>query len=288
LETPPATLAEALDCPGELGPGQGNPVLLVHGTWTNPEESWSWGYEKVLTEQGFDVCTVDLPGRAHIDMQVSVEYVVHAVREMAVRSKEAVDAIGHSQGGLLLRWAVKWWPDVQDSVDDLVMLAGIGHGTRMANLGCRFYPCFPAAWQYRIGANFITALNRGDETPGSVSYTSAYSEFDQAVRPPATNRLQGATNVAVQDRCPLRPVEHASLLGDAVAYQIAFDALTQPGPADLERMGAPPCTEATMEGADHAGIAVNLTKFFVLGFAIGTARPQPPASAEPPLREYAQ
>jgi len=145
LETDAATLAAALRCPDAFTHPDRDPVLLVHGTATTSEASWSWSLGTVLPAQGYDVCTVDLPERALVDQQTSAEYVVHAVREMAGRSERAVDVIGHSQGTLEPRWAMRWWPDVRAAVDELVQLAPPNQGTASAQLLCSTGSCPPAA-----------------------------------------------------------------------------------------------------------------------------------------------
>src|SRR5438270_1450620 len=167
LQVPAGTLAESLSCPGGLAHPQHEPVLLVHGTGATPEENWSWNYAKVLPTMGYDVCTVRLPNRALDDIQVSSEYVVSAIRTMARTSGRMVDVLGHSQGGLEPRWALKWWPDTQRLVDDDVMLASPNHGVFAADI----WPpgvCTEACYQMRRTAQFIAALNAGDETPGAV------------------------------------------------------------------------------------------------------------------------
>ena len=210
LSVPADAAAAALRCPVPVRAGR-SPVLLVHGTFTTAEESWSWGYGRALPRLGYDTCTVALPDRAMADIQVSAEYVVAAVRALAAASGARVHVVTHSQGGLEARWAARWWATVRDQVDDLVMLASPNHGTSvaagqtLAGLSC------PACWQMRPGSAFLAALNAGDETPGEVSYTSLFSLTDVVVPqlpPPPTSALAGAANVLLQDVCPGRPVDH--------------------------------------------------------------------------------
>src|SRR2546423_2595701 len=77
-----AGLDGALACPVPFHHPEHPAVLLVHGTATTPEASWSWNYQQSLPAAGWDVCTVRLPDRAMGDIQAASEYVVSAVRTM--------------------------------------------------------------------------------------------------------------------------------------------------------------------------------------------------------------
>ena len=99
LQTPVATLQQAIKCTGNLR-GRHDPVLLVHGTFADSAINWDWSYVETLPTTGRGVCTVDLPERSAGDAQVSTEYVVYAIRAIARQSRSDVAVIGHSQGGL--------------------------------------------------------------------------------------------------------------------------------------------------------------------------------------------
>ena len=122
LMTPPATLAAALRCHDTPSSASHEPVLLIHGIASTAAESWDWNYVPALTNAGFDVCTVDLPDRALTDIQISTEYVVYAVRQMRDHYHSKVSIVGHSQGALEGRWAIKFWPDIRNSADDMIGL----------------------------------------------------------------------------------------------------------------------------------------------------------------------
>ena len=282
LETAPATLANALHCPATFKDANHEPVLLVHGTFTDDKANWSWNYLPALTKLGFDVCTVTLPGYSLDDMQIQAEYVVYGVRQIAQRTGEKVELIGASQGTLHPRWAVKWWPDVRDSVDDLIQLAAPNHGTTVAGLAKTFGRCYASCWQMADGSNYIKALNAGDETPGVVSYTSIYTLTDELVEPQvptSTSTLDGASNIQIQSLCPGRTTDHAAIsTGDAVGFALAVDALTHPGPADPKRFDIATCVQTTMPGAEPATL---FTSGGRAGFN-GTY-----VDKEPPLKAYA-
>ena len=283
LVTPQAALDAALVCPPKFDDAARDPVLLVHGTATNAADSWSWGYTKVLTGSGYDVCTVDLPERALVDIQVSVEHVVNAVRRITATTGERVDVIGHSQGTLQPRWAAKWWPDVQAAIDDMVLLASPAHGVSSASGLCSSGSCPPAAWQMSIGSKFTEAINRGDETPGAIAYTSISSQFDELVQPIETAVIDGASNVLVQDLCPARPVHHGGFLHDAVVYALVIDALTHEGGADVSRFDEAACTQTWMPGVEP--FTGNLMLY---GPAAAALLQGPMAAEEPPVAAYAQ
>jgi triacylglycerol lipase len=284
LTVPEARLDAALTCPaGFSSPHE--PVLLVHGTGLTAEESWSWNLAETLPALGFDVCLVHLPDRAWGDIQRSAEYVVHAVRTIAGRSGRRVDVVGHSQGGLEPRWAIRFWPDVRDLVDDLVTLASPHHGTFSADGLCATGRCPPAVWQMRHGSRFLAALNAGDPTPGPVSHTSLRSLTDELVQPPATAVLPGASNVLIQDLCPGRPVHHGGMLHDAVAFAVLLDALARPGPADPRRIGPPPCARATMPGVTLVDALAGNAILYSNG--LRSLLRAPMARREPPLAAYA-
>jgi triacylglycerol lipase len=280
LETEEATLRAALICPESFSNAQHEPVLLVHGTFVNSEINWSWGFKPSLVAAGYDVCTVDLPNNGLDDIQMSAEYVVFAVRHMTAQSGRQVDVLGVSQGGIEPRWAVKWWPDVQASIDDLVMLATPNHGTYAQPTGLS---CFASCWQMGGGSRFMSALNATDETPGTVSYTSIYTMFDELVQPNATSMLDGARNILIQDVCALRPVDHALISGDAVSYALAIDAFSNPGPADPARFNPATCFQAATPATDGAAGISAVTNEILFGTPQSAL-----TSSEPPLKPYAQ
>lgn len=284
LTVPAEQLEAALSCPPVFTDADREPLLLVHGTYTTAEENWGWNYAWVLPERGWDVCTVLLPDRSVGDIQVQAEYVVHAVRRVAEMSGEKVDVMGHSQGGLQPRWAVKWWPDVRASVDDLVTLATPHHGTMPAQGVEVFGRCHPSCWQMAPGSAFLGALNRDDETPGDVSYTSIYSLTDELVQPAfpeATAALDGASNVLMQELCPGRPVEHLQFAADAAVHAVVIDALESDGAFDRARFDIGSCAGTWETGGDQA-LFMRLLQSF---------RPPPNqwnTAAEPEVRCYAQ
>jgi triacylglycerol esterase/lipase EstA (alpha/beta hydrolase family) len=286
LQTSRVLLDDAVSCPSRM---TRKAVLLVHGTSVTAEENWSWNYVKALPHQGFDVCTVQMPDRLLIDIQTTSEYVVHAIREVARRSGRPISVVGLSQGALQPRWALRWWPDLRRLVDDYVSMAGTNNGSVFADGSCGT-DCIPSLWQQRTsGSAFQSALNAGDTTPGSVSYTSVYSLTDEIIQPVAPEpvaAIRGATNIAVQDVCPGRYVGHVQSASDAAYYAVVLDALKHVGPADPSRVDRDYCTQTVMPYVDPKEAVVRTAEVYVFAGVVQGEHEK--VSSEPPLRPYAR
>lgn len=283
LSIDPAAAEAAIGFPADA---HGRGVLLIHGTDSSTRESWTTNVAPALTAAGYSVFTIDLPNRAVIDIQVSTEYVVYAIRRIYALTGRPMALVGHSQGGLEARWALRWWPDTRAMVDDVVSLATPQHGTFVAGLDCAV-PCNPAIWQMKTKARFIAALNADDETPGPSAYTSIYSATDELVQPQlprSTSALAGASNVMVQTVCPGRPVTHVAMLHDPVVFALVLDALEHPGPANPARVGPRTCARLTIPGVTPRD-ALDPEILYWAGFA----RPSQglETDSEPPVRDYA-
>lgn len=295
LSVPQDKLDASLECSGNLAAGPA-PVLLVPGTGSNPHSNFSWNWEPALTNLGISWCAVTLPGNALEDIQVAGEYVVNGIRTMYQRAGRKISIVGHSQGGMIPRWPLRFWPDTRTMVDDQIGLAPSNHGTTGAELLCAI-SCAAADWQQSDRSEFIKALNSYQETFPGISYTEIYSHFDEIVTPngddTGSSSLHGGggeiTNVAIQDICPADPSEHLAIgTQDYVAYVLAVDALEHPGPADPARAEASDsgiCAPlALMPGINPVTYPADLTSAAAdLAFNTATA---PAVKSEPPLACY--
>jgi hypothetical protein len=251
LTTPEQALAAALSCPQGVR-GDRDPVLLVPGPGGDPTFIYAAGLEPVLRAHGYPVCTVSLPDAGFGDLQIQAEYLVASIREIAARSGRPVNVIGVSQGGMLPRWALEWWPDLRFLVGDFIGLAPSNHGANLAAL-CGG-PCAPASRQQLPGSRFLAALNQGDETPGGgrVAYSVISSATDVSVPPPSPD-LQGESddsNTSIQAICPGRVVDHGHIQYDAVAIALVLDALGHDGPARGSRVPSTECAKTYADGID--------------------------------------
>ncbi len=293
LTVPAPALAASLACSDGLDDAARTPVLLVHGTNVTADENWSFVYRPALTAMGTPHCMVRMPNRATDDIQRNVEYVVSAIRTMHQRAGRRISIVGASQGGMVPRWALRFWPDLRPMVDDVIGLAPTNHGTTGALEGCLAKGCRPAEAQQAASSAFIAALNSGQETFPGISYTNVYTHNDQTVLPnlddTGSSSLHGGdgliTNVAIQDICPRAVSEHI-LLGaiDFIGFALVRDALSHPGPADEATVAKAACSQPVPPGLILVPGVVQLPTL-VLGNTIGLGA-VPKVKVEPVLRDY--
>ncbi len=282
LRANPVEMEQAIGFPERVENGLHDPVLLIHGTGSTSFENWASTYVPALTAAGFTVFTLDLPGKAYVDIQQSSEYVVYAIRRLSQLTGQ-LDIIAHSQGGLEPRWAFKWWPDTRDIVDDLITLGTPHHGTLIVDAYCA-PGCKPAHWQMQPASRFLAALNAGLETYDTVDFTSLYSFNDELVQPQlpeSTSALAGASNIAIQDLCPGRPVDHVGLMRDGAVWALALDALMHDGPADAARLSPLNCAIMFIPGIGPAESLQANYYFFTSGNS-----DVPDTQEEPELQPY--
>lgn len=253
-----AKLRAALTCTPGIDDATRTPVMLVTGTGASGTEAYAIG-KPALDTYGAPVCYVDFPDNTTADVQVSVQYLVYGLRRMHQRAGRDVAVIGISQGGLLPRIALTYWPSLRSKVSDVLTAAATHHGsTGGRGCGTTTPSCIPAAWQQAAGSNFLKALNRKgrDETPGPTDWTTTRSSTDETVQPQTgprpTSALRGASNVLIQDICPGREVSHIGTILDSVTFALFADAVANDGPGRASRLPADVCAQPYAPGLDPA------------------------------------
>jgi len=292
LTVSPAVARSAMTCSGTLADSPVAPVLFLHGTTSSSAADWSWNWNRAFQQLGWAYCDLDLPQSGNGDIAVAAQYVVQAIRSMSSTGHRKVSLVGHSQGGMIGRWALKYWPDTRSKVDDYVALVPSNHGTDIFNLQCAnpLFGCPAANWQQSAGSHFMAALNDGPQTWPGISYTNVSTILDEVVVPYTSAFLPAApnvTNTTVQQLCPLDVVEHFGMSYDNAAWLIGVDALTHVGAASMPRVrSTAACGNPLMPGVDPAAFPLNAAKAVL---QTGTAiLGGPNAQEEPPLPPYAQ
>jgi triacylglycerol lipase len=219
-----------------------NPVVLVHGTFGNRGISWQ-RMSPTLKAAGYCVYALDygsyngsgllgIYGVGPIERSAQeLATFVDRVRQQTGAAK--VDIVGHSQGGMMPRYFIKFLGGAS-KVDDLVGLAPSNHGTLNPFAAPSGFLC-PACRQQAAGSDLLQRLNSGDESPGDVSYTQVVTRYDEVVIPYTSGFLAPdalVTNVTLQAKCPSDFTEHNAIIYDGPAIRIAKHALARSGPAD--------------------------------------------------------
>jgi triacylglycerol lipase len=186
-----------------------DPILFVHG-WNGSASNWSTmisrfekdGYPKsYLSAYSYNTSTSNKT-LAETEVKSHVESLLKAT------GASKVDILAHSMGSLNTRWYIKFVAGGQEKVDDWVSFGGPNHGTETANA------CFgTTCTEMRVGSTFLTELNAGDETPGTVSYGTWWSPCDEFIDPDESVILSGATNT--KTAC----MSHLSLVSDETVYK---------------------------------------------------------------------
>jgi triacylglycerol esterase/lipase EstA (alpha/beta hydrolase family) len=231
------------------------PVILVHGTFGDMSDSWQ-ALSPLLYDNGYCVFALNYGpynGSGTLGIYATGEIGASA-RELAkfvdrVRAATGasrVDLVGHSQGGMMPRYYLKFLGGAA-KVHALVGLAPSNHGTTLDGIFtlAGYFPgssvlltdC-PACQEQEAGSAFLTNLNSGGDTVPGVRYTVIESRNDEVVTPYTSAFLSGpdVTNITLQNQCPLDQGEHLSMPYDHIADADVLSAL------DPARPQHPACT----------------------------------------------
>ena len=226
------------------------PVVLVHGTFGDMSDSWQ-ALSPLLVDHGYCVFALnygDADGSGALgvygvgDITQSAQQLATFVDQVLAATKaRQVDIVGHSQGGMMPRYYMKFLGGAP-KVHTLVGLAPSNHGTTIDGLStiAAYLPdadqftgavCAACA-QQESGSSFMTALSAGGDTVPGVQYTVIESEYDEVVTPYSSAFLSGpqVTDITLQKQCPLDFGEHLSMPYDHIADADVLNALDSTHP----------------------------------------------------------
>jgi len=252
IATLPATAAHASTAPStgwndyscKPSAAHPRPVVLVHGTFANSTDNWLT-LAPYLEARDYCVFSLDygqLPGvplvygLGPID-ESAAQLQVYVDKVLAATGAAKVDLVGHSQGGMMPRYYLKFLGGAA-KVNTFVGIAPDNHGTTLDGL-TKLLPYFPGAEDaisaaapgladQIAGSAFLTKLNAGGDTVPGVHYTVIATRYDEVVTPYSSQFLSGSDvhNVLIQNLCSLDLSEHALLgLTDRIAFHEVANAL---------------------------------------------------------------
>ncbi|KQW02048.1 alpha/beta fold hydrolase [Streptomyces sp. Root369] len=220
------------------------PVVLVHGTFANSVDNWlalaPYLENRVYCVFSFDYGQLSgVPlfyGLGPIDKSAE-QLKTFVDKVLAATGAPETDLVGHSQGGLMPRYYLKFLGGAA-KVNALVGIAPDNHGTTLSGI-TNLLPYFPgiqdlltthtpALADQVVGSPFLTRLNEGGDTVPGVKYTVLATKYDEVVTPYRSQFLSGSGvhNVLLQDLCALDLSEHVAIgLFDRIAFHEVANAL---------------------------------------------------------------
>ncbi len=170
------------------GRRKSRPVLLVPGTGGFAYPYWS-AMSRFLVDDDFHVYVKNFPWFNLVDVRRSAAKVARKAEFVMENSgAEELDVVGHSLGGIILRYYVERLGG-HKVVKNLITLGTPHSGTLASALA---WP-FASMRQIVYGSPFLQDLNRSFRQNGT-RYTSIYSAADEACIPFWSCRFPGADN----------------------------------------------------------------------------------------------
>jgi triacylglycerol esterase/lipase EstA (alpha/beta hydrolase family) len=244
-----------------------HPVVLVHGSDGSAYANWA-GLSPRLKEAGYCLFALNYgqkPGTEHYGMETMTEGAHElddfVARVLSVTGASKVDVIGHSQGATVARYYINRLGGAAH-VNRWIGLASPTYGGTFFGIatavtsvpgGSELIERFgsEALAEQVQGSDFLTALNAGGDTVPGVEYTTIGTRYDEVIQPYTNVALHdpGATNILVQDLCPLDQTGHFNLPYDPFTQQLVLNTL------DPTHAVVPPCTFVPL-GTGIAGVII--------------------------------
>ncbi|QXC63079.1 alpha/beta hydrolase [Aquihabitans sp. G128] len=227
------------------------PVVLVHGLLATMTTNFN-SLSPVIKNAGYCVYALTYGaglGDPYVGglgaMEQSAQQLKAFVAKVRASTKAAkVDIVGHSEGTVMPQYYLKFLggaAEVKNFVAltplyDGTTLAGVSSavaigqalappvaalGTSLVGVGCASCP------QFLQGSPFLKKLNQGGAGAASVRYTNVMTRYDELVLPYTSGEMgsSNATNIVLQDDCPLDLSEHLTVAFNPRVDRIVLNAL---------------------------------------------------------------
>ncbi len=226
-----------------------DPVVLVHGLVGSKTTNWRT-MAPLLANNGYCVyaLTYGVAANAYPADQVggirpmessAEELDAFVTRVLDATGAEKVDLVGHSEGTLMPQYWLQFLGGAAKT-DDYVAVTPLYDGTlaeplptkelaaalgvrepaaAVAGLACGSCP------QFISGSPYLQRMQKAGTKVDGVTYTTVMTRYDQLVIPYTSGRLDGATNIVVQDGCAADLSDHLSIITSRRTGQIILNAL---------------------------------------------------------------
>jgi triacylglycerol esterase/lipase EstA (alpha/beta hydrolase family) len=218
-------------------------VVLVHGTGANMSDNWSY-VSPALAAAGYCVFALNYGGPPRFagysyglgPLRQSAQQLSGFVdKVLAATGATQVDMVGHSQGGMMPRWYIRFLGGAA-KVHELIGLAPSNHGSTLDGLASlqrghnsgfdKFEAKYCAACiDQTAGSQFLTELNAGHEVEPGVAYTVIETKYDEVVTPYRSAFLNGGRNITLQNACAFDVADHLGVAFDPVVLRLIENEL---------------------------------------------------------------
>jgi triacylglycerol lipase len=214
-------------------------VLLLHGSFSTVAGNFPT-IARALIASGRCVYGIDYGDEGRRPIKDSATEVAEFVGQIrTVASAAQVDVVGYSQGGLVLRTALRL-NGIAGYVRVGVLIAPSFHGTTSPLATLMPEGVCPACADQAANSTLLTELNAGGDLDGDVRYAVLSTRYDVVVTPVASQVPKGPTDrvrsLVVQDVCPASVVDHLGLPALRGVPSWVVDALAtdgRPAPSSL-------------------------------------------------------
>jgi triacylglycerol lipase len=252
LADPAAPPAGANDFSCKPTAAHPDPVILVHGLGATMGENWAT-MSPLLANNGYCVFALTYgaaPGESVVGglqrmEDSSAELAALVDKVLAATGASKVDLVGHSEGTVMPQYYLKFRGGAA-KVNKYVAMTPLYQGTTLSGLNAlisTLETVFPqlgrplsqgldsicgSCQEFLKGSPFLTHLYADGvyAVPG-VTYTTIMTKYDELVTPYTSGRLtaSNATNIVVQDQCPIDFAEHLAVAFDPTVGQDILNAL---------------------------------------------------------------
>jgi triacylglycerol esterase/lipase EstA (alpha/beta hydrolase family) len=223
------------------------PVVLVPGLSGSSGRDYQ-AAAPLLANNGYCVFAYDFSDNGfELNEDAAAGLAAFVDRVLAATGASQVDLVGHSQGGMMPRYYLKFLGGA-DKVNTLVGISPVNHGTTLFGVGTlvqEVQPAgavvadhCPACSEDVAGSSFMHKLNDGGDTVPGVRYTVIGTRYEEIITPDDSQFLRGrhVTNILLQDQCKTDAVDHLASSYDSIALHDMLNAL------DPESATPPQCT----------------------------------------------
>jgi len=296
-----ADLQAAIMLPANFTYGVKMAVLLSPGTGVTGSQTFSGNFQKQLSNSStMEPVVLNIPDNLLDDVQTNAEYVAYAINYVSgISNNKNVSIITWSQGSIDMQWAVKYFTSTRSAVSDFIAVSPDLKGSAIAGnisaLGA--ISIAPALWQQANTSTLIATLRANGGDAAIVPTTAIYSSADEVVKPQIGDTASGffqpgvgASNSQVQTVCPNQAAggnfTHEGMLYNSLAFALAVDAMSNPGPANVNRLDLKTvCAAALSPGLTAADksttdATIGEAAANILAYTKGV-------TAEPPIKAYA-